>query len=182
MPERTYFTLQETAVLSILGGLIFVLDTLFTLPLHIPGSSGVWWVIPVIVGASIVRRSGAGLYIGLISGLLATFFGTAPLHVFDLFKNLALGASVDLTLFLFMGRLDLVGVGFVVGAVANLAKMAVNYGIHLLFGVQAQFILLGIGLASVTHLVFGGLGGVLAVLLVRRLTKAGVIRHDEQPA
>jgi ABC-type thiamin/hydroxymethylpyrimidine transport system permease subunit len=182
MPEKTFFSLQETAILSMLGGLIFVLDTLFSLPLHIPGSSGIWWVIPVIVGVSIVKRPGAGLYIGLISGLLATFFGSDPLHVFDLFKSLALGGAVDLTTFLLIGRLDLIGVGFVVGAGANLAKMAVNYGVHLLFGIQAQFILLGIGISSVTHLVFGGLGGVLAVLLVRRLEKAGVIRHDQQSA
>jgi hypothetical protein len=178
VPDRTYFTLQETAVLSILGGLIFVLDTVFNLPLHIPGSSGIWWVIPVMVGVSVVRRPGAGTYIGLISGLLASFFGSDPLHLFDLFKYLALGAAVDLGTLLFVGRLDVVAIGFVVGAGGNLAKMVVNYAINLFFGVQAHFILLGIGISSATHLVFGGIGGVLAVLLVRRLKRAGVIRDD----
>ncbi len=175
MPEKTYFTLQETAVLSMLGALVFVLDVFFPIPLRIPGSSGTWWVIPVMVGATLVGRPGAGAYMGLIAGLLASFFGSDPLHVFDLLKHVALGATVDVLTLLFTGRIDLVGVGFIVGAGANLAKMTVNYAVNLFFGVQAHFILLGIGIASVTHLVFGGIGGVLAVLLVRRLRRAGVI-------
>jgi ABC-type thiamin/hydroxymethylpyrimidine transport system permease subunit len=175
VPDCTYFSLQETAVLSILGGLVFVLHTVFSLPLHIPGSTGIWWVIPVMVGASVVRKPGAATYIGLVSGMLASFFGTDPLHLLDLFKYLALGGAVDLSTLLLLGRLDVVGVGFVVGASANLAKMAISYAINLAFGVQAYFILLGIGVSSVTHLVFGGIGGVLAVLLVRRLERAGVI-------
>jgi hypothetical protein len=179
LPDRTYFSLQETAVLSILGGLVFVLDVFFPVPLRIPGSSGTWWVIPVMVGASLVGRPGAGAYIGLVSGMLASFFGTDPLHLFDLFKHVALGATVDLLTLLFAGRLDMVSVGFVVGAGSNLAKMSVNYAVNLIFGVQAHFILLGIGIASVTHLLFGGIGGVLAVLLIRRLRRAGVIGNAD---
>jgi succinate-acetate transporter protein len=57
----------------------------------------------------------------------------------------------------------------------------VNYSIQLLFGVQATFILLGIGIASVSHLVFGGLGGIIAALIIGRLARAGVIVKDAGP-
>ncbi|WP_440950363.1 ECF transporter S component [Methanosphaerula subterraneus] len=175
----SYFSLYEIALLSLLGAMVFVLNRLFEIPLHVPGSSGIWWVIPVIIGARVVRKPGAGIYIGLISGILASFFGNNPLHIFDLFKYLALGMAIDLTALVFGYQFTNPLVGFIAGVAGNMAKMVVNYAVQFFFGVQAHFILLGIGIASATHLIFGGIGGVIAALVLRRLLKAGVIGADE---
>jgi ABC-type thiamin/hydroxymethylpyrimidine transport system permease subunit len=177
---RGYFSLYETALLSLIGAMVFVLNRLFEIPLHLPGSSGIYWVIPVIIGVRVVRKPGAGLYIGLISGILASFFGNDPLHLFDLFKYLALGGAIDLTALIFGYQFTNPLVGFIAGVSGNLAKMVVNYGVQFFFGIQTNLILIGIGVASVTHLIFGGIGGVLASLVLRRLLKAGVIEADER--
>jgi hypothetical protein len=179
MAARTpYFSLHEIALLSLCGALIVVLNTTFSLPLKIPGHSGIYWVVPVIVGVGIVKKPGAGTYIGLISGILATFFGLNTLHLFNLLIYLALGGVVDLAGLLFLYRLDNPAAGFVAGAAGNLAKMVVNYLLQTFLGIPAAFIVIGIGIASVTHLVFGGLGGVIAALVLRSLLKAGVITRD----
>jgi hypothetical protein len=170
-----YFSLYELSVLSICGGLVFVLKTAFKIPLHLPGHSGIFWVIPVIFAVAVVRKPGSGTYVGVISGILTAFFGMDPLGVLDSLSYLALGITVDLEGFLFRYRFDNPAIGFVVGASSNIAKMLVNFAVQLSLGVLPVFIVLGIGIASVTHIVFGGIGGVIAAVIVARLAKAGVI-------
>ncbi len=176
--KRPYFSLYEVALMSLCGALVFVLKVTLKIPFHLPGHSGIFWVIPLLVGIAVVRKPGSGTYIGIVSGVLASFFGTEVLHLFNVFDYTAMGVVADITSFAFRYRLDNPAVGFVAGAAGNLAKMVVNYSIQLLFGVQATFILLGIGIASVSHLVFGGLGGIIAALIIGRLARAGVIVKD----
>jgi hypothetical protein len=172
---RTYFSLYDVTLLSLCAALIVVLNTLLSIPLKVPGHSGIYWVVPVIIGVGIVRKPGAGTYIGFISGVLATLFGINTLHVLNLFIYLALGATIDLAGLLFFYRLDNMAAGFVAGAAGNLAKMVVNYALQTFLGIPAVFIIIGIGTASVTHLIFGGRGGIVAALVLSRLLKAGVI-------
>ncbi len=153
---KPYFQLHEIALLSLLGALIFVLRMVFKVPIHLSGSSGLVWVIPLIIGVGIVRKPGAGLYMGFISGILASFFGVGALHVLDIFKYLAMGLSIDLTSMLFLYRFSNPIVGCIVGAVGNFTKMLVNYTVQMFFGVQATFILVGITVSATTHLIFGG--------------------------
>ncbi len=181
MKRPSYFSLYEIALLSLFGALAFVIRMAIKIPLHIPGNSGILWVLPVIVGAALVRKPGAGTYICIVSGLLASFFGLEALHVFDIFKYTAMGVTVDIVSIAFGYRLDHPAVGFVAGAAGNLVKMVVNYAVHLLLGVQGTFILIGIGVSSVTHLVFGGLGGILAALIIGRLYRAGVVHQGDVP-
>jgi hypothetical protein len=173
--KAPYFSLYELSVLSICGGLIFVLKTAFKIPLHLPGHSGIFWVIPVIFAVAVVRKPGSGTYVGLLSGILTAFFGMDPLGVLDGVTYLTLGVTVDLEGILFRYRFDHPAIGFVVGASSNIAKMLVNFAIQLALGVLPVFIVLGIGIASVTHLIFGGIGGVIAAVIIARLIKAGII-------
>ncbi len=177
MKRPSYFSLYEIALLSLFGALVFVVREI-EVPLRTPGSSGILWVVPVIIGTAIVRRPGAGTYVGLVSGILASFFGVEALHVFDIFKYTAMGVTVDLVSIAFGYRLDHPVVGFIAGAAGNIVKMVVNYGVHLLLGVESTFILIGIGASSVTHLIFGGIGGVLAALIVGRLCRAGIVQQQ----
>ena len=164
--------------MSLCGALIFVLKTMVKIPLHVPGHSGAFWVIPLIVGVALVRKPGSGLYIGLISGILSSFFGIGALHVFDLFKYLSMGLSIDLMGLVFAYRFENSVVSIVSGALANAAKMVVNYMVQLLLGVQPFFILLSIGLTTVSHILFGALGGLIAAWLIQRMMRAGVIDTD----
>jgi len=141
MKRPSYFSLYEIALLSLFGALVFVLRTAIIVPIHVPGSSGIFWVLPLIVGTAIVRKPGAGTYAGLVSGILASFFGIEPLHVFDVFKYTAMGITIDLVSMAFGYRLENPVVGFVAGAAGNVVKMVVNYAVHLLLGVQGVFIL-----------------------------------------
>lgn len=177
--KKPYFTLHEIALLSLCAALIVVLNTTFALPLNIPGHTGIYWVVPVIIGVGIVKKPGAGTYIGFISGILATLFGVNTLHLLNLFIYLALGGVIDLLGLLFFYRLDNAAAGFIAGAAGNLAKMVVNYFLQTLLGIPAAFIILGIGLASISHFIFGGLGGIIAALVLSRLLKAGVITRGE---
>lgn len=179
MKRPPYFSLYEIALLSLFGALVFVLRAAIVVPIHTPGSSGVFWVLPLIVGTALVRKPGAGTYAGLVSGLLASFFGIEPLHLFDIFKYTAMGITIDLVSLAFGYRLEDPIVGFIAGAAGNMVKMVVNYAVHLLLGVQGVFILLGIGLSSATHLIFGGIGGIIAALIVGRLYRAGIVHQGD---
>ncbi|WP_298667290.1 ECF transporter S component [uncultured Methanofollis sp.] len=174
-----YFSLYETAVLSLCGAFVFVAKTVVKIPLHFPGHSGIFIAIPFIIGAGLVKKPGAATYIGLIAGLLFSFFGLEPLHLFDVFKYVAMGLVVDAVSVLFAFRMENLAIGFIAGAAGNIAKMAVNYSVHILLGVPATFIILGIGISSVTFLVCGGIGGAIGALVIGRLLRAGVIGgHD----
>jgi ABC-type thiamin/hydroxymethylpyrimidine transport system permease subunit len=176
----SYFSLYEIALLSLFGALVFVVREI-EIPIHVPGSSGVLWVVPVIIGTAIVRKPGAGTCVGIVSGVLASFFGVEALHIFDVFKYTAMGVTIDLVSIAFGYHLDRPVVGFIAGAAGNIVKMVVNYSVHLLLGVESTFILIGIGVSSVTHLIFGGIGGILAALIVGRLCRAGVVQQGDVP-
>lgn len=177
--KKGYFSLYEIALLSLLGALIFVLKIVLKLPIHVPGHSGIFWIIPLILGVAIVKKPGAGIYMGLISGILTSFFGMGALHVFDIFEYVAIGFATDICGLIFSYRFENPFVSVLTGICANLLRMAVNYSVQLLLGVQGFFIILGIGLSSVSNIIFGGLGGFIAAYLIRKLIKAGVIEEDE---
>lgn len=175
--KKTYFSLDQVALLSLCGALIFVLKMVFKIPIQVPGHTAVLWVIPMILGIAVVKKFGAGLYIGLIAGVLISFFGMDALRIFDIFEYLTMGLTMDLLSMLFLYRFDNPLVGFVTGAGGSVAKMVVNYSVQMLFGIPGAFIVLGIGIASVSHIIFGGLGGIIASLVIARLMRAGVIHR-----
>lgn len=98
-----------------------------------------------------------------------------PLGILDGLTFVTLGVVVDIEGFFFRYRFDHPAIGFIVGASSNIAKMLVNFAIQLGLGVLPVFIVLGIGIASVIHLVFGGIGGVIAAVIIARLVKTGII-------
>ncbi|MCK9580315.1 MAG: ECF transporter S component [Methanoregula sp.] len=175
---KPYFSLYEIALLSLCAALIVALNIALAIPLKIPGHTGIYWVVPVIIGVGIVKKPGAGTYIGFISGILATLFGLNTLHIFNLLIYLSMGITIDILGFVFFYRLDHPAAGFITGAAGNLVKMIVNYTLQTFLGIPAGFILIGIGTASITHVIFGGIGGILAALVLSRLLKAGVITRD----
>lgn len=178
--KRPYFSLYDIAVLSMLGALVYILRAALRMPMHIPGKSGIFWVVPIIVGLAIVKKPGSATYIGLVSGVLASFFGMGTADVFDLFKYVAMGMSIDILALPFKARLDNPLVGLILGAGGNLCTMVVNYTIESMLGIQPFFILAGIGMSSITHFIFGAAGGIIAAVIIGRLYRAGVVKKNER--
>jgi hypothetical protein len=180
--KKSYFSLYDISVLSLLGALTFVLQTVLRLPLQIPGHAGIYLVVPIIVGVGILEKPGSATYIGLIFGLLSAFFGSSNADVFSFFRYFAMGLTIDLVSLAFRNHLNVLLVGFIIGASGNLAKMVVNYYIDTTLGIPAAFIVIGLGLTSLFHLAFGGIGGIVAAATLDGLYKAGVIKkHDPAP-
>jgi hypothetical protein len=178
--KKTYFSLYDIAVLSMLGALVFLLRVYLRIPMHLSGKSGIFWVVPIIIGIGVVNKLGAGTYIGIVSGALASFYGMGTADVFDIFKYVAMGASIDAASLFFRGSLDNILVGMIIGAAGNLSKMAVNYYIDTSLGLPEYYILAGIGLSSITHFIFGAAGGAIAAFILGRLYRSGVVNKDER--
>lgn len=176
--KTPYFSLEEVALISLCGALVFLLRVMVKVPLHIPGHSGIFWVIPVMAGSGIIRKPGAGTCIGIISGILVAFFGMDTLPLFDILKYCALGMSIDLLMVVFAYPTGGVAAGFVIGAAGNVVKMIVDYLVLTFFGMPAVFIALGIGVSAISHIIFGGIGGIIAVQILSRLRHGGLI-HSE---
>lgn len=179
MRPKSYFTLHEIVLLTLLAALVFVLRVYLRIPTHIPGKSGFFWVIPIIIGIGIAGKPGSGTYMGVISGTLAVLFGIGDNGALEFINYLAMGLALDAFCLLFMSRLDNVLAGVVIGAGANLSKMIVNYSLDYIMGVPLELIVLKMNIAPVTHFVAGGLGGAIAALILGRLYRSGVVRKHE---
>lgn len=178
--KRFYFSLYEIVVLSLLGALTAVLQVALRLPLGIPGHTGIYLVIPLIIGVALVPKLGAGTYMGLIFGILSAFVGAGDNPDYAVFlRYFVMGVSADLLSVPFRGHIDNVFVGTILGAVSNLSKLAVMYAIDVLLGLPMGFILLGLGTACIFHVIFGSIGGAISSLVLSRLYKSGVVRKNE---
>ncbi len=179
MKPRTYFTLYDIVLLTMLAALVFVLRVYLRIPTHIPGKSGFFWVIPIILGIGICAKLGSGTYIGIISGTLTVLFGMGDNGVLEFVNYLVMGLALDVYSFMFRGHLDNAIVGAVIGAAANLTKMVVNYYLDYIMGVPLELIVAKMGIAPFTHVIAAGLGGLLAALVLARLYRSGVVKKYE---
>ncbi len=164
-------TLRDLLVLVFAADLIAMGKVLLRMPLHVPGHSGLIIVCLFVVARGIVDKNGAGTIMGLVAGFLATVFGYGHDGLLEWTKYASMGIALDASTFLVGGRLTNLGVGLVVGALANLAKLGSMIIVGLLLGLPLTFLALGLGIAAVTHAVFGALGGLLGAVLLRQLRR-----------
>ena len=139
--------------------------------MRLPGHNGVFWVIPIILGAGIAEKGGSATFVSLIGGTLISFLGASDEGPFKIPEYVAMGIAIDMLALLFKAHMSNPLAGLIVGSLGNLAKLSVNYTVTLLLGVPANLIIAGLGFASVTHLVFGGLGGFFSALILGRLVR-----------
>ncbi len=178
MKPQPYFSLNDIVMLSMLAALVFALRLYLRIPMHLPGKSGIFWVVPIIIGVGIVGKLGSGTYIGLLSGVLAALLGMGDNGVLEGINYLAMGMAIDAGAFLFRGRLDKVLVGVFLGALGNLAKMASNSYIDVTMGVPAAYVVVGMAMTFGTHTLFGGIGGGISAVLLGRLYKSGLVERN----
>jgi hypothetical protein len=175
LKRSKYFLVYEVAFLSLMAALVYVFKTYFRTPIQLPGHTAILWVIPFIIGIGLVHKFGVGTYIGLLSGLLIGFVGMADTGPFKVFEYLAMGLTMDILALVFKGHLTNPLVGLMLGAFGSFNKMLVNYSITSALSVNANILLVGIGIAGTVHLIFGGAGGVISSIVLGR------IRHVQFP-
>ena len=164
-------TLRDLLVLVFAADLVVLGKGLLRVPIHVPGHSGLLIVCLFVLARGLVDKNGAATIMGLVAGFLATVFGYGHDGLLEWTKYASMGIALDATTFLVGGRLTNFGVAFVVGALANLAKLGSMILVGVILGLPLTFLALGLGIAAVSHAVFGALGGLLAAFLLRQLRR-----------
>lgn len=169
LKKKKYFLVYEVSFLSLMAALVYVFKTYFRTPIQLPGHTAIFWVIPFIIGICLTKKFGAGTYIGVLSGLLIGFVGMADTGPFKVFEYTAMGLTMDILALAFRGHLTNFLVGFILGAFGSFDKMIVNYSITSALSMNANILLVGIGIAGASHLIFGGAGGVISTIILNRI-------------
>jgi hypothetical protein len=178
--HKKYFLVYEVSFLSLMAALVYVFKTFFKTPIQLPGHTAIFWVIPFIIGIGLTRKFGAGTYIGVLSGLLIGFVGGADTGPFKVFEYIAMGATMDVLALGFKGHLTNPLVGLILGAFGSFDKMLVNYAITSALSVNANILLVGIGVAGASHLIFGGAGGVISGIILNRVQHVPFPRRKDK--
>lgn len=166
-----------------MGALVYVLNLFDIVSMQIPGHNGLFWVIPIIIGVSVVKKMGAATYSSFIAGILAGLTGSEAVGPFAILEYLVMGLTIDLLATTFRGHLGNIIVGFLLGSAGNLTKMAVHYSVFMILGMTTvHLIAIGLGIAAVSYFVFGGIGGAVASFIAGRCihSLAGFIRLPEK--
>lgn len=162
-------SLADILRLTMFGTLITIIHDVTRMPIHLPGHTSIYWMGILVLGWGLIPKFGAGMVMGIVSGVLAVSLGLGKEGVFVFFKYFAPGLLLDLIVPLFMYKLDSIIVCTILGALASLAKMTVNLLLGLALKMPMVFLTLGLGFTSISHTVFGAAGGAIAAFLIKRL-------------
>jgi hypothetical protein len=177
--QNKYFIVYEVSFLSLMAALVYVFKTYFRTPIQLPGHTAIFWVIPFIIGIGLTKKFGTGTYIGVLSGLLIGFVGMADTGPFKVFEYIAIGFTMDVLALAFKNHLTNPLVGFVMGAFGSFAKLLVNYSITSALSMNANVLLVGIGIAGASHLIFGGAGGIISGIVLDRIKHVTFPKHGK---
>ncbi|MFQ6060197.1 MAG: hypothetical protein ACE5KV_02730 [Thermoplasmata archaeon] len=146
----------------------------FRTPLHIPGHSAIY-VIPLILWGRLVSKNRfGGTVIGCLSGGIMAFLSIGGGFILAIPRYFVMGAVIDFLLWKKETR-EKIFVLVIAGALANAGKFLIGLVIATLAGLPAFFIQSGLTFSSLTHLAFGGIGGLLAsgvAKVARQIRKA----------
>ncbi|MHA1713626.1 MAG: ECF transporter S component [Candidatus Ranarchaeia archaeon] len=174
------FSTIDLVLLAQFGALIAISKFIFRLPVQIPGHSGFFWMSILIVNQGVVRKLGSGFIVGAVSGMLAFIFGIGSIGILVILKYVFPGVVVDLLWWLVQQDFRNPVCGTIAGALANLTKLLANTFVNCILGVPANFLLIGLQFAFVSHLIFGSLGGFVASLALVGLYRSGGISILDQ--
>lgn len=174
MARRRWLTTHELTALALIAALLVGTKIVLNLPLRVPGHSGIFWMAYLVIGRGIVRKPGAGMLLGLVSGLLAVLMVGGREGLLLWVKYFAPGAMMDVGAAISGERLDRPVIGLLVGGIGNIAKLSASLIVSLLLGIPAGYLAVGLGLSAITHLVFGAIGGWLGSIVLRLLRRLRV--------
>lgn len=162
-------SLADVIRLTMFGTLISVSRFLLQLPIGVPGHSSIYWMGLLILGKGLIPKFGSGTIMGIVSGILAIIFGLGKEGPLLAFKCIAPGMLLDVLAILFLHKLSSVWVGAICGALISFSKLLASIALGLILDIPMVFLAMGFGYATVLHLIFGAIGGVIASVLIKRL-------------
>ncbi|MGD8243633.1 MAG: ECF transporter S component [Anaerolineae bacterium] len=176
MKER-YFSTFQLILLALFAALVVVAKIALRTPIQMPGHSGIFWMAIVIVAAGVVPKPGAASIVGLTSGILAGFLGMGDFGALNTFLSYTVvGVGTDLALLLLQYPESLVSAPLA-ASLGHTGKLVVKWALSAIMGAPAGFVALGLARALLGYIVFGALGGLLGVLTLKALRKAGFFAY-----
>jgi hypothetical protein len=145
-------------------------------PQGIPGSSAIFWLAPLILGRALVRRDGAGLFMGLGVAVWGI-----PLGLNNTFGyNAALYGITGLVLDI-VARLPRINIRCLLGAIlcglmAHMVKFGFIVAAAMTSSTTRHFMLFGLARSAGLHAAFGVAAGVLAWLFIKGGRQAGLLK------
>lgn len=158
-------SLRESIIAVFFGTLVVISKYALRLPLHIPGHSGLIWMAVLTVCCLSIRKGRAGTLAGVVSGLLTIMLGLENEGFLTFFKFFLPGLTLDICFSLFPGAMNRWYAVAVIAAISHWTKLLANYIIGLILHLPMGFLVAGVQIATVNHLVFGALGGFVAYLI-----------------
>lgn len=148
----------------------------------IPGSSGMLWLTPLVIGRIAVRKSGAGILMGVSTALWGIPFGIHNLLLYNIFLYGLAGLALDLAAALpFVNIRNPFGAVFC-GLLAHLVKFGFITEAATMTGLTKNFIIFGLARSAMLHIVFGIVAG-FAAWLIYKAAKTGLDKtRKENPA
>jgi len=175
--KTRYFSTFQLILLALFAALILIAKIALRTPLQLPGHTGVFWMAILIVASQVVPRRGAASMTGLLSGILAAFFGLGDFGFLDTFLSyLMIGVGTDLALLLLGSPENLLAAGLT-GALGHLGKFLVKWALGAISGAPLGFVALGLARSLLGYILFGAIGGILGGLTVKALRKAGYFAY-----
>ncbi len=155
-------------ILFVLGmGLLATVGKKIHPAMGIPGSSAVFWLVPLVLGRAIVRRDGTGVFMGASMAFFAMPIGlnNAFLHNFALYG--LTGFALDVA-----ARLPKIDItkwygAIICGTLAHMVKFGFILGASLSSSIAKHFVIVGIMQSFALHLAFGIASGLLGWIAYR---------------
>jgi ABC-type thiamin/hydroxymethylpyrimidine transport system permease subunit len=178
--KLTLFDLVTIAMMAALGIAVKVvlvpLVHIITGPFFIPGGSisGGIYMLFIVLGALLVKKTGAAFLVCLIQAILVTVTGTMGSHgIMSMLTYLMPGIGVEMLYFIIGKYKYTKGGCFSAGVVANvLGSFGVNF---VFFRLPLIPLLLTLSLSALS----GGLGGLLAYAIANQVNRLGSFNQPE---
>jgi ABC-type thiamin/hydroxymethylpyrimidine transport system permease subunit len=171
----TKFTLFDLVIIAIVAALgiamkpvLVPLIHIITGPLFIPGGAiaGGFYMMWIVVGAGLVGKRGAATLIALVQAIIVIAIGVIGTHgIMSLITYIAPGIAVELLLLATRQRGDNIFACFFAGMAANIAGTVLTNFVF--FKLPLIPLILTIAGAALS----GGLGGLLAYLIIKNFRK-----------
>lgn len=174
----TKFTLFDLIIIAIVAALgiaikpvIVPLIHIITGPLFIPGGAiaGGFYMMWIVVGAGLVGKRGAATLIALVQAIIVIAIGVIGTHgIMSLFTYVAPGIAVELLLLATRQRSNNIFICFFAGMVANIAGTILTNFVFFKLPLIPLILTIAGGALS------GGLGGLLAYLIIKNFHKLNI--------
>lgn len=175
------FSVFEIIIISLMATLgiatkplIVPLVNIITGPLYIPGGAiaGGLYMMWIVLGIGLIKKPGTATLIAVVQSIIVVSLGIYGTHgIVSFITYIAPGIAVDISFLLFRSKKLDMGSFFVMGLMANLSG---TFLVNLVF-FRLPIIPLALALSSAA--LSGGLGGIIAHLIIKKLEENDALEN-----